>query len=83
MRTAIYEKTLKLSYEARKNMNTGDMINLVSIDANKVCDVVGFAHYIWSAPLQVIACLVLLFMMLKWATLFGLAVLICMYLNCL
>lgn len=78
LRTLIYDKTLKLSSTAKAKMNTGDIINLMNIDTMKICEVISWAHYVWGAPMIVIVCLIFLFYMLKYATFFGLAVMLCM-----
>ncbi len=54
LRTAVYKKTLRLSQKALTEMSTGDIINLMSIDTQKLGDMLTYLHMIWSAVLQVL-----------------------------
>ena len=50
----IYEKSLKLSSESKKKYSQGEIINLISVDAEKFDDAAFTAHYLWTSPLAVI-----------------------------
>lgn len=54
----IYEKALVLSNEASGKATTGDIVNLMSVDVQKLQDLCNFFHIIWSGPFQIIICLV-------------------------
>jgi len=56
----IYRKTLKLSNKARQTIGDGQIINLVSSDSARLQRLTGSVHYLWSAPIQLIAILFLL-----------------------
>jgi len=56
----IYRKTLKLSNKARQTIGDGQIINLVSSDSARLQRLTGSIHYLWSAPIQLIAILFLL-----------------------
>ncbi|ORX52519.1 hypothetical protein BCR36DRAFT_349904 [Piromyces finnis] len=56
----IYRKTLKLSNKARQTIGDGKIINLVSSDSARLRRLTGSIHYLWSAPIQLIAILFLL-----------------------
>ncbi|CAH1780875.1 unnamed protein product [Owenia fusiformis] len=72
---AIYRKALKLSNNSRKKYSLGQIINLMAVDSQKISDVCNFLHNIWTAPLNVTICMVLLWKYLGAASLAGLAAL--------
>lgn len=49
----IYLKALKLSNAARKESTVGEIVNLMSVDAQRFMDLVVYLNMIWSAPLQI------------------------------
>ena len=51
--TAIYQKALKLSTNERANRPSGDIINLMSVDATRLQDFCTFGLIILSGPFQV------------------------------
>ena len=54
----IYKKALKLSNEARGEKATGDIVNLMSVDTQRLADLSNVGSIIWSGPFQIILCLV-------------------------
>jgi ATP-binding cassette subfamily C (CFTR/MRP) protein 1 len=76
LRAAIYRKSLRLSNQARQKMNTGDIVNFMSVDAQKICDLVTYLHMVWSGIFQIAVCLGFLFYFIGWSTLAGVAVMI-------
>lgn len=50
---AIYQKALRLSNSARKESTVGEIVNLMSVDAQHFMDVTSYVDTIWSAPLQI------------------------------
>ena len=50
----IYKKSLKLSDEARAETQTGEMINLMQVDANSFAEYHRVANILWSGVLDVI-----------------------------
>ncbi|CAN6284682.1 unnamed protein product, partial [Urochloa humidicola] len=50
---AVYEKSLVLSSQSRRSRTTGEMINIVSVDADRVGTFAWFMHEFWLLPLQV------------------------------
>jgi len=56
----IYRKALKLSNKARQSIGDGQIVNLVSSDANRLERLIGSLHFLWSGPVQLIIILVLL-----------------------
>lgn len=55
--TVIYNKSLVLSNETKQVSNTGDIVNLMSVDVQRLQDLVQNLQIIWSGPFQIILCL--------------------------
>lgn len=55
--TVVYEKSLVLSNETKQASNTGDIVNLMSVDVQRLQDLVQNLQIIWSGPFQIIICL--------------------------
>jgi ATP-binding cassette, subfamily C (CFTR/MRP), member 1 len=51
--TAIYEKSLVLSNDERRNRQTGDIVNLMSVDATRMQDLCTYGLITFSGPFQV------------------------------
>lgn len=76
--SAIYRKALTLSNTARKITTTGEIVNLMSVDAQRFVDLLPFLNLIWSSPLQILLTIYFLWMELGASVLAGLAVMILM-----
>ncbi|KAK3375086.1 ABC transporter type 1, transmembrane domain-containing protein [Podospora didyma] len=76
--SAIYRKALKLSNEGRSTKTTGDIVNYMAVDAQRLQDLTQFAQQLWSAPFQIIICMVSLYQLVGWSMLSGIAVMIVM-----
>jgi ABC-type multidrug transport system fused ATPase/permease subunit len=59
--TAIYRKALRLSNQARKESQSGEVLNHMSLDAQKVLDSCFTLNAIWAGPIQVIGTFFFLF----------------------
>lgn len=61
IRTAIigvvYKKALCLSNAAKKDTDTGEIVNLMAVDAQCFMDLLVYVNSVWSAPLQIILAL--------------------------
>ncbi|XP_064624457.1 multidrug resistance-associated protein 1-like isoform X1 [Lineus longissimus] len=68
---AIYRKSLRLSSSGRKKFTQGQIVNLMSVDAQKMQEVFQNLHFIWSGPLTIIIALCYLWSILGVATLAG------------
>ncbi|XP_062954765.1 multidrug resistance-associated protein 1 isoform X2 [Cynocephalus volans] len=75
---AVYRKALVITNSARKSSTVGEIVNLMSVDAQRFMDLATYINMIWSAPLQVILALYLLWLNLGPSVLAGLAVMILM-----
>lgn len=61
--TSIYLSLLQalvISNSARRTSTIGEIVNLMSVDAQRFMDLATYINMIWSAPLQVILALYLL-----------------------
>lgn len=76
--TAIYRKGFKLSADSRQKSTVGEFVNNMSIDTQRICDLIPYIHLVWSAPLQVIVCLGMLFFLLGWSVISGITLMIVM-----
>ncbi|XP_014612658.1 PREDICTED: multidrug resistance-associated protein 1 isoform X6 [Polistes canadensis] len=74
--TAIYRKAMRMSNSARKESTLGEIVNLMSVDAQRFMDLTAYINMIWSAPLQIVLALSFLWEKLGPAVLAGLAVMI-------
>lgn len=76
MINAIYKKALALSSVARGQYTTGEIVNLMSVDTQRVMDYIQVYNLIWITPLQIGLAIWLLWGQLGIATLGGLGVMI-------
>uniref|UniRef100_A0A9L0SLR3 Multidrug resistance-associated protein 1 n=1 Tax=Equus caballus TaxID=9796 RepID=A0A9L0SLR3_HORSE len=75
---AVYRKALVITNSARKSSTVGEIVNLMSVDAQRFMDLATYLNMVWSAPLQVILALYLLWLNLGPSVLAGVAVMILM-----
>uniref|UniRef100_A0A672M398 ABC-type glutathione-S-conjugate transporter n=1 Tax=Sinocyclocheilus grahami TaxID=75366 RepID=A0A672M398_SINGR len=54
---AIYRKALAITNEAKRSSTVGEVVNLMSVDAQRFMDLTTFLNMLWSAPLQIILAL--------------------------
>lgn len=50
-------QALVISSSARSSSTVGEMVNLMSVDAQRFMDLITYINMIWSAPLQVVLAL--------------------------
>ncbi|KAI1286878.1 Multidrug resistance-associated protein 1 [Halotydeus destructor] len=74
--SALHRKALKLSPTAKTEFTTGQIVNLMSVDAQRIVDYVSFANQWWIAPLQISIAMYLLWQQLGVATIAGICVMI-------
>ncbi|KAM3389632.1 hypothetical protein ACQJBY_011653 [Aegilops geniculata] len=48
----IYQKGLRLSCSARQKHTSGEIINYMSVDIQRITDVIWYTNYIWMLPIQ-------------------------------
>ncbi|KAG8058732.1 hypothetical protein GUJ93_ZPchr0002g24629 [Zizania palustris] len=59
--SVIYKKGLSLSSQSRQSSSSGEVINAVSIDAERVADFNWSMHELWLFPVQIILALLILY----------------------
>ncbi|KAG0166831.1 hypothetical protein DFQ30_006735 [Apophysomyces sp. BC1015] len=74
--TSIYRKTLLLSNASRQKSTVGEIVNHMSVDAQRLMDLCTYFHIVWSGPLQIVIALVLLWQTMGPSIWAGIAVLI-------
>ncbi|GLV32342.1 Multidrug-Resistance like Protein 1 [Carabus blaptoides fortunei] len=74
--SAIYRKAMCMSNSARKENTVGEIVNLMSVDAQRFIELTAYLNMIWSAPLQIALALYFLWNTLGPSVLAGLAVMI-------
>ncbi|XP_055876896.1 multidrug resistance-associated protein 1-like isoform X2 [Biomphalaria glabrata] len=72
----IYRKTLKLSSSAKRSSTVGEIVNLMSVDAQRFMDLTTYLHTIWSGPFQISVALYFLFQTLGPSALAGVGVMV-------
>lgn len=60
----VYKKSLVLSVEAKSAKSTGDIVNLMSVDTQRLQDLTQSLQLIWSGPFQIALCLISLYNLL-------------------
>ncbi|NXY30028.1 MRP1 protein, partial [Pomatorhinus ruficollis] len=78
LRTAVtglvYRKILVMSNASRKAATTGEIVNLVSVDVQKLMDLIIYFNGTWLAPIRIIICFVFLWQLLGPSALTAVAV---------
>ncbi|CAL1540417.1 unnamed protein product, partial [Lymnaea stagnalis] len=72
----IYKKTLRLSNTAKRSSTVGEIVNLMSVDAQRFMDLTTYLHTIWSGPFQICVALYFLFQTLGPSALAGVGVMV-------
>ncbi|XP_077085851.1 ATP-binding cassette sub-family C member 3 isoform X1 [Siphateles boraxobius] len=73
---AIYRKSLVITNAAKRSSTVGEVVNLMSVDAQRFMDLTTFLNMLWSAPLQIILALFFLWQNLGPSVLAGVAVMV-------
>ncbi|KAM4525784.1 ATP-binding cassette sub-family C member 3 isoform 2-T2 [Fundulus diaphanus] len=73
---AIYRKALVITNAAKRSSTVGEIVNLMSVDAQRFMDLTTFLNMLWSAPLQIILALYFLWQNLGPSVLAGVAVMV-------
>lgn len=69
-------QALQLNNSARKGSTAGEMVNLMSVDAQRLMDLMTYVNVIWSGPLQIIVSLYFLYETMGVSILAGVAVML-------
>ncbi|XP_022599128.1 canalicular multispecific organic anion transporter 2 isoform X2 [Seriola dumerili] len=73
---ALYRKALVITNAAKRSSTVGEVVNLMSVDAQRFMDLTTFLNMLWSAPLQIMLALYFLWQNLGPSVLAGVAVMI-------
>ncbi|KAL4890362.1 P-loop containing nucleoside triphosphate hydrolase protein [Aspergillus ambiguus] len=74
----IYAKSLRLSSEGRASKTTGDIVNHMAVDQQRLSDLTQFGMQLWSAPFQITLCMLSLYQLVGVSMFAGIAVMILM-----
>ncbi|XP_064379482.1 multidrug resistance-associated protein 1-like isoform X3 [Dromaius novaehollandiae] len=72
----IYKKALTLANSSRRNYTTGEIVNLMSADAQQLMELTVNLNLLWSAPFQILMAVFFLWQELGLSVLAGVAVLL-------
>ncbi|CAH3027480.1 unnamed protein product [Porites evermanni] len=74
----IYEKALLLNNASRRQSSAGEMVNLMSVDTQRIMDLATYVNMLWSSPLQILVAIYLLSVSMGISILAGVGVLVLM-----
>ena len=74
----IYAKSMKLSNEGRAAKSTGDIVNYMAVDTQRLQDLTQYGQMLWSAPFQIILCMASLYQLVGISMLAGVGAMILM-----
>ena len=69
-------QALTLNNKARRANTVGEIVNLMSVDAQRFMDLMTYFHMIWSAPLQIILSLLFLYFTMGFSIFAGFVVMV-------
>lgn len=75
---AIYSKSMRLSNEGRASKSTGDIVNYMAVDTQRIHDLAQYGQQLWSAPFQIILCMMSLYQLVGFSMLAGVGAMIIM-----
>ncbi|XP_053385666.1 multidrug resistance-associated protein 1-like [Mercenaria mercenaria] len=74
--SAVFKKSLKMNNQARTESTVGEVVNMMSVDAEHIKEISGYLWGVWSSPLQIIGSIVYLYFTVGYAMFAGLGVMI-------
>ncbi|XP_074079822.1 ATP-binding cassette sub-family C member 3 isoform X2 [Macrotis lagotis] len=72
----IYRKALVITNSAKRSSTVGEIVNLMSVDAQRITDLMTFLNMLWSAPMQIILAIYFLWQNLGPSVMAGVALMI-------
>ena len=72
----IYRKSLKLSNEGKASKSTGDIVNHMAVDTQRLQDLTQYGLHLFSAPFQIILCMVSLYNLVGYPMLAGVGIMV-------
>ena len=70
---------MTISSEARRSTTVGEIVNLMSVDAQRLRDITSYLWVFWSCPLQIIVALIFLYMVLGVSIFAGFGVMVALF----
>ena len=67
----IYSKSMRLSNEGKAAKSTGDIVNYMAVDTQRLQDLTQYGQMLWSAPFQIVLCMLSLYQLLGISMLAG------------
>ena len=74
----VYRKALRLKNSVRKERTTGEIVNLLSTDANRLSELLTWSSLLWLCPLEIIIAVFYIYQELGVATFAGVGVMVLM-----
>lgn len=74
----IYAKSMKLSNEGRAAKSTGDIVNYMAVDTQRLQDLTQYGQMLWSAPFQIVLCMASLYQLVGISMLAGVGAMLIM-----
>ncbi|KAL8764209.1 MAG: hypothetical protein Q9184_000178 [Pyrenodesmia sp. 2 TL-2023] len=74
----IYAKSMKLSNEGRASKSTGDIVNYMAVDTQRMQDLTQYGQMLWSAPFQILLCMLSLYQLVGISMLAGVGAMLIM-----
>jgi len=74
--TVIYDKALRISNYAKQKSTLGEIVNLMSTDTHRLMELTTYLNILWSGPVQIIVCTILLWNQLQVAAIAGISIMV-------
>lgn len=75
---AIYQKSTRLSNEGRESKSTGDIVNYMAVDTQRLQDLAQYGMQLWSAPFQITLCMISLYQLVGFSMFAGVGAMLAM-----
>nr|KAF6308676.1 ATP binding cassette subfamily C member 3 [Pipistrellus kuhlii] len=72
----IYRKALVITNSVKRESTVGELVNLMSVDAQRITDIAPFLNMLWSGPLQIVLAIYFLWQKLGPSILAGVALMV-------
>jgi ATP-binding cassette subfamily C (CFTR/MRP) protein 1 len=57
----VCRKSLRVASSARKETTSGEIVNLMAVDCQRIADLMPYINMIWSSPLQILVSVAMLY----------------------
>ena len=74
----IYSKSMRLSNEGKAAKSTGDIVNYMAVDTQRLQDLTQYGQMLWSAPFQIVLCMLSLYQLVGVSMLAGVGAMLLM-----